>query len=174
MPEDFTLREATPGDIGIVMHHRRNMFYDMGHRDEPALAAMIATSEPLFLKGLTTGSYRGWLFEEPSGRVVAGGGIILLDYHSSPTDPQAKRPFIVNMFTEPEHRRKGLARRLMRTMIDWCRKEGFGGVLLHASDEGRPLYASLGFEPTNEMRLDVRPRDGRGDCSISKIGRAHV
>jgi hypothetical protein len=26
-------------------------------------------------------------------------------------------------------------------------------VILHASDEGRPLYEKLGFEATNEMRL---------------------
>jgi hypothetical protein len=25
-------------------------------------------------------------------------------------------------------------------------------LVLHASDEGRPLYESMGFEPTNEMR----------------------
>jgi hypothetical protein len=41
-------------------------------------------------------------------------------------------------------------------MIDWCRTQGFMNVTLHASDKGRPLYESLGFEPTNEMRLDLR------------------
>jgi hypothetical protein len=28
-------------------------------------------------------------------------------------------------------------------------------VILHASDDGRQLYESLGFESTNEMRLKV-------------------
>jgi hypothetical protein len=28
-----------------------------------------------------------------------------------------------------------------------------GAVVLHASEEGRALYESLGFEETNEMRL---------------------
>ena len=62
------------------------------------------------------------------------------------------------MYTDPEFRRQGIARRLMQTMIDWCRKEGFVRVDLHASDKGRPLYESLGFEPTNEMRLNLRKR----------------
>ncbi len=155
MSEHFQIREATTDDIKIVMHHRRSMFFDMGYRDEAALAAMVATSEPFFLKGLSMGSYRGWFVEEPAGKVIAGGGIIILDYHSSPLDPLAKRPVIVNMFTEPEFRRRGLARKLMNIMIDWCKKEGFGTVLLHASDEGRPLYESLGFEQTNEMRLKL-------------------
>jgi len=56
------------------------------------------------------------------------------------------------MYTEPEHRRRGLARRLMEAMIGWCREEGYASLFLHASDEGRALYAALGFSPTNEMR----------------------
>jgi GNAT superfamily N-acetyltransferase len=47
------------------------------------------------------------------------------------------------MYTEPEHRRQGLARRLMDAMIAWCGREGYGTLYLHASDEGRALYASL-------------------------------
>jgi len=41
-------------------------------------------------------------------------------------------------------------------MIAWCRAQGFAGVTLHASDQGRPLYESLSFEPTTEMRLKLR------------------
>ena len=43
----------------------------------------------------------------------------------------------------------------MRTLIDWCRTEGFESVNLHASADGRPLYEQLGFEATNEMRLSL-------------------
>jgi GNAT superfamily N-acetyltransferase len=59
------------------------------------------------------------------------------------------------MYTEPEYRRRGLARKLMEIMIAWCKQEAFGSVLLHASDEGRPLYEALGFVATNEMRLKL-------------------
>jgi len=43
----------------------------------------------------------------------------------------------------------------MQTMIDWCKREGLARVTLHASDQGRHLYESLGFEPSNEMRLNL-------------------
>ena len=148
-----TIRQATPADLDVVMRHRRSMFADMGDRDRPALDAMDASSRPLFARALADGSYRGWLAQEHDGRVVAGGGIILLPYHSSPRDPSPQRAWIVNMYTEPEHRRQGLARRLMDEMIAWCRGRRMTTVYLHASDEGRPLYESLGFTPTNEMRL---------------------
>jgi hypothetical protein len=46
-------------------------------------------------------------------------------------------------------------------MIDWCRENGFINVGLHASDEGRPVYEQLGFKPTNEMRLELGPAEGK-------------
>lgn len=128
------------------------MFADMGSGDREALDAMEATSRPLFAGALVDGSYRGWLAEE-AGRVVAGGGVIVLPYHSSPRDARPRRAWIVNMYTERSHRRRGLARRLMEEMIRWCRAQRMTAVYLHASDEGRALYESLGFTPTNEMSL---------------------
>jgi GNAT superfamily N-acetyltransferase len=117
---------------------------------------MLKTSRPFFDRRLSDGTYRAWLAEDPAKNVIAGGGLIIFDYHSSPSDPFPKRPIIVNMYTEPAFRRQGIARTLVRIMIDWCRNEGFGSVVLHASNDGRPLYEQLGFRPTNEMRLMLR------------------
>ena len=64
---------------------------------------------------------------------------------------------IVNVYTEPAYRRRGLARRLMVAMLEWAHGEGYGTVSLHASDFGRSLYESLGFKATNEMRLQLKP-----------------
>jgi hypothetical protein len=44
----------------------------------------------------------------------------------------------------------------MLLMIQWLKEQGFSSVVLHASDEGRPLYETLGFVPTNEMRLRLK------------------
>ena len=153
---EFTIREATVADLEVVLHHRRSMFLGMGFQDETALDSMLSTSRPFFALRLGDGRYRAWLVENSAHEIVAGGGIIIIDYHSSPADPLPKRPVIVNMYTEPPYRRKGIARTLMQTMIDWCRKEGFGSVLLHASNDGRSLYEELGFKQTNEMCLMLR------------------
>ncbi len=149
----YRIRQATPQDLEVVLHHRRRMFEDMGFGDRQALDAMIAASTPLLRRGLTDGTYRGWLVEAPGNRVVAGGGIIILQFQPHPRDPQPQRAWVVNMFTEPEDRRRGLARQLMQTILAWCRAEGMRFLYLHASGEGRPLYESMGFEPNNEMRL---------------------
>lgn len=153
--DTYQIRPATPHDLEAILRHRRRMFEDMGHADPAAVAAMLASSTPLLQRGLTNGSYRGWLVEAPGHGIVAGGGVIVLEYQSHPRDPRPQRAWVVNMFTEPEHRHRGLARRLMATIIDWCRAEGMRSLYLHASDDGRPLYEQIGFTPTNEMRLDL-------------------
>lgn len=152
----YRLRRAQAADLARVLRHRRRMFEDMGYRDLAALDAMQAAAEPFLAQGLADGSYQGWLVDDAGGQVVAGGGVALVPFQPHPRDPTSRRAFVLNLFTEPEHRRRGLARRLMQAMVDWCREQGLQALSLHASDEGRPLYESLGFTPTNEMRLFLR------------------
>jgi GNAT superfamily N-acetyltransferase len=147
------IRPATPGDLETVLRHRRRMFEEMGFRDPAALERMLEVSATLLGRGLADGSYRGWLAEAPDGRVVAGGGVIVLTFQPHPIDPRPQRAWVVNMFTEPEYQRRGLARRLVQEMIAWCRAEGMRYLYLHASDAGRPLYESMGFIANNEMRF---------------------
>ena len=67
------------------------------------------------------------------------------------------RAYLLNVYVYQEFRRQGVARRLMQVMVDWCRAQGFSTVWLHASDEGRPLYESMGFAASNEMKLTFAP-----------------
>jgi GNAT superfamily N-acetyltransferase len=154
--DEITIREAGQQDLAAILHHRRAMFEDMGQKDEAALKAMEASSQLFFAQAQAEGWYRAWLAQNAAGEVVAGGGILILPWPSHPRDSQTRRPMIVNVYTEPEYRRQGLARRLMVIMLEWLRQQGYGTVSLHASDYGRTLYESLGFEPTNEMRLQLK------------------
>ncbi len=152
----FHIRKATLNDLHHLVHHRRAMFEEMGHRDPVMLNRVDQASQTYFTEALRLGTYKAWLAETPEPRVVAGGGIVIADWPGFPGESLAKRAWILNMYTEPEARRCGLAKQLLQTMLDWCTNEGFRSVSLHASPAGRPLYESLGFQPTNEMRLHLR------------------
>ncbi len=152
----FHIREATRNDLHHLVHHRRAMFEEMGHRDPVMLDRVDQASQTYFAEALRLGTYKAWLAETPEPRVVAGGGIVVADWPGFPGESLAKRAWILNMYTEPAARRRGLAKQLLQTMLDWCRNEGFRSVSLQASPAGRPLYESLGFQPTNEMRLHLR------------------
>jgi GNAT superfamily N-acetyltransferase len=154
MNMDIAIRQATLNDLPAILRHRRGMYEDMGYKDGPALAGMVSTSENYLQQALADGSFRGWV-AEANGRVVAGAAILISPWPSHPYDQQCRRATILNMYVDPKFRRQGIARRLMHAMLEWCRMQGFVNVQLHASDQGRPLYESLGFKPTNEMQLKL-------------------
>jgi GNAT superfamily N-acetyltransferase len=150
----ITIRAATLADIPILRRHRRLMWWDMGRRDETALDLMESAAHEYFAVALRDGSYRGFLAVDAHQEVIGGGGIVISDWPGVLGQRQPKRAMILNLYVERQHRRRGIAYELMKEMIAWCQTNGFLGVSLRASDEGRPLYERLGFRPTNEMRLD--------------------
>jgi ribosomal protein S18 acetylase RimI-like enzyme len=152
---EITIRPATPNDIPVLLRYREGMYRDMGYSDEAAIAKMISTSRIYLDEAMRNGSFRAWL-AIVNHRPVAGAGLIINPWLSHPYDQQCRQATILNVYTDPQFRRKGIARRLMHTIIDSCREEGFTHVSLHASKDGRALYESLGFEPTSEMRLRLR------------------
>ena len=152
---DLVIRPATVADIPEILRQRRAMYEDMSYTDTRALDAMVEAAEPYLSKAIADGSFRAWLAQR-DGRIAAGGAVIISPWPAHPYDLECRQATILNVYTYPEHRRQGIARRLMQTMIEWCRHEGFFRVSLHASQDGRRLYESLGFEPSNEMRLQLR------------------
>jgi GNAT superfamily N-acetyltransferase len=155
MNQSVVIREATLNDVAEIVRQRRAMYLDMDYPDSPALSAMASTCEPYLLEALPQGSFRGWLAMS-DGRIAGGGAVVISPWPSHPYDLECRRATILNVYVYPEFRRQGIARRLMQTMIGWCRQQKFATVFLHASRDGRHLYESLGFEATNEMKLKLR------------------
>ena len=60
---------------------------------------------------------------------------------------------IANVYTHPDHRRRGLARWLMQAVLEWCASNGMDLVTLSPSEEARPLYESLGFSATRDSLM---------------------
>lgn len=55
---------------------------------------------------------------------------------------------VMNVYTKPEYRRKGLAGKLLKMLLEDSEKMGLDFVELKATDSGYNLYKSVGFEDT--------------------------
>jgi GNAT superfamily N-acetyltransferase len=155
----ITIREATVDDIPEIVRQRRRMYEDMHYTDVASLERSGSLNTAYLQKAIAEGSFRAWLACSDS-RVAAGGAVLVAPWPAHPYDLECRRATILNVYTEPAYRRRGIARQVMQTMIAWCKQQGFARVNLHASDDGRHLYESLGFEPSNEMRLTLRRAEG--------------
>ena len=129
------------------------MFRDMGQGTADELDRMVEVAKPWLARALADGVYHHWLAVDSAGRVAGGGGVLLCPWPANPKDPCTERAMILNVYTEPEFRKRGIARQIMLAILAWVKEHGLNAVNLHASDEGRRLYEKLGFEATNEMRL---------------------
>jgi len=155
LPDGFSLRRASTADLDILVEHRRAMFRDMGSSDEAALTSMASKFRPWLAERMKAGDYLAWLVSAPDGSIAAGMGLWLMDWPPHMVGQSARRANILNVYTNADFRRRGLARELMTAALAWCRENGVDTVILHASPAGRSIYEALGFAPTNEMRLQL-------------------
>ena len=142
------VRRATVDDLPLLLRYRRAMAEEMNAPDPAAVDRMIAALEPYLRVAMPGGRWRAWI-AEPGGC----GAVEIVQWVPGRLDPTPRRAWIHSVYVQPSLRRRGIGRQLTQTMVAWCREQGFQSVYLHASEEGRPLYESLGFEPSTEMRL---------------------
>jgi GNAT superfamily N-acetyltransferase len=159
----FRVRLATAADAPIIAGHRCRMFQDMGELPPPADEHLHARTVAYLVGALQRAEYVGWLaspLSEPE-TIVAGAGVQRRRALPHPLKlggggisvAEGRHGIVLNVYTEPAWRRRGLAELLMRRILTWAREERLERVVLHASREGRRLYERLGFVATNEMRF---------------------
>ncbi|OUO79013.1 GNAT family N-acetyltransferase [Blautia sp. An249] len=106
-----------------------------------------------YQKALCDGSHIAYLvFDE--NRFVGSGGVsffqVMPTYHNS----SGNKAYIMNMYTNPEYRRLGIAYKTLDMLIRDTKSKGITAISLEATDMGRPLYEKYGFVKMNdEMEL---------------------
>jgi len=151
-PMSLTLRPSSTADLEIHVAHRLALFRDMEAGSSEGLRRMAETFRIQLRNWLVSGQCRGFLMED-DGRPVAGVLMLMKESLPTPVTPLSVRGYLFNIYTEPSHRRQGLAARLTDAALDLARECGLEILELHASLEAEGLYQRMGFVPTSEMRL---------------------
>ena len=143
MSSTYRIRPATLDDIDVLVRHRIGMFTNMGvPLDTTALGEAFRA---WLVEVMPPGTYRAWLAETAEGEIAAGGGITILPWPPGPRYLGDRLAFVYNVYTEPVHRRRGLAHLVMDAIHAWCREAGITSRALNTSLDGRPLYESMGY-----------------------------
>ena len=150
----YTIRKAELDDIPTVIDFRAKMFAlvwtEGGDLDE-----MSTFSHSYFRDKMNEEEFHAWIAETELGEPVACSALSYYYLTPKPSNIEGRYGYISSMYTEDEHRRKGLSRRLLKATLEFGRASGLKFVKLHASEFGRPLYESEGFKAWNEMSLDL-------------------
>lgn len=98
-------------------------------------------------------SHAAWLVFD--GEEVVGTGAVSF-YQVMPTyhNPSGKKAYIMNMYTRPDYRRRGIAHRVLELLTAEAEMRQIDAVTLEATAAGRPLYEAFGFTAMrDEMEL---------------------
>jgi GNAT superfamily N-acetyltransferase len=128
------------------------MFTEMGFSPQQVSIAMERARHE-FYRGILGNSFHAWLAKVGES-VVAVSAVLLHDWPSHPSQLDThRRAYVINVFTQPEYRRLGVARKLMEEIIGWAKRQRHNALWLHPSEPAKRLYEELGFVPTTEMKL---------------------
>ncbi|MEU0252437.1 GNAT family N-acetyltransferase [Streptomyces sp. NPDC006184] len=156
-----SVRRARPEDAAEVLRLRQLMLDSLWGNGSPGAADWHAQSLPTLRErlGEEDGDFAAFVVDR-AGRPGALAALVAgtVEYRIGKAgNPRGRVGYVFSVATDPDARRRGYARSGMTELLAWFRARGAGHVLLNASPEAEPLYASLGFtrDPDPSMRLPL-------------------
>ena len=142
---EVTIREAKPGEMGIVASRQSAFAMDELELDGTYEAALFDEMTQ-FLKNQVNGKGRAWVADY-CGSIV---GSLAVDHAADKT--AVLRWFLVDQ----EFRRMGIGKRLMEEALKFCSENSYRKVQAWAFTElrfARRLFETYGFSPSKEENI---------------------
>jgi len=146
---------ATADDISELTRLRKAyLLEDYGTVPEETMTR-IADSLPGYFRSHLDRELFAFVCRE-GGRTVSCCFLYVSEKPANPSFVSGMTGAVMNVYTEPEYRRKGIAGRLVRMLLTKAEELGLDFVELKATDSGYPLYRSLGFEDAVSEYHDMK------------------
>ena len=151
---DIEYRKATIDDLDILTKTRIEVLRAANALDDNTdMSRVEKESRAYYENALSNDFHTAYLVFDGDDFIGAGG---ISYYTVMPTfhNPTGRKAYIMNMYTRPDHRRKGIATKTLDLLIQDAKKRGVTSISLEATDLGRKLYERYGFvSMSSEMEL---------------------
>ena len=143
----FEYRIATSDDIELLMESRLEMLKVVNNLDPNYQfdEELVNCSRDYFLNGDHT-----TVLVVDGEKVIACASMSYMWIMPTFSHPTGKRAHLMNVYTNKDYRRKGIARKMVNMLIEEAWNKGATEISLDATSLGRPLYKSLGFGNNTE------------------------
>ena len=141
MRDEIVYKRLTEKELNTFIDMRIKQLREEGAKEEIDL---VPSLKQYYMRHMADGTFVSWLaFDED--QIVGTSGMSFVEKPPYFGCPSGKIGLLSSMFTDPDYRRKGIAKELLSRVIDDARKYGCGTVQITASDMGVKLYSSFGF-----------------------------
>ena len=134
-------RKLTENDLETFINMRINQLREEGATDEMDLSPALMD---YYQRHLANGTFVSWLAMD-GDKIIGTSGMSFVEKPPSFGCPTGRIGLLSSMYTNPDYRRQGIARELLRRVVEEARAYGCGTVQITASDMGVLLYSDFGF-----------------------------
>lgn len=151
---NLTYKKATIQDIDILTETRIEVLRAANKLPgDIDMSKVESQSYNYYKKALSDGTHIAYLVFDESC-FVGTGGVSFFQVMPTFHNPSGKKAYIMNMYTAPAYRRKGIAYKTLDMLVEETKRNGISAISLEATPMGRPLYEKYGFvKMNNEMEL---------------------
>ncbi len=134
-------KRLTEKELSTFIDMRINQLREEGAREEIDLAPAL---KEYYVRHIADGTFVAWLAFD--GETIIGtSGMSFVEKPPYFGCPSGKLGLLSSMFTNPNYRRKGIAKELLSRVVNDAREYGCGAIQITASDMGVKLYTNFGF-----------------------------
>jgi GNAT superfamily N-acetyltransferase len=150
-------RRATVNDVQTLIDYRVRFLNELhGHAEDDDTQILRKSLREYFSEAIPSGSFIAWLAEQ-DGKTVGTGGMVLWQMPGRYGGLETGRlGYILNMYTIPDARGKGVCTRLLRELIKEAKSLGLRYLHLHASEDGMRVYRKAGFAEPKRPELALK------------------
>ena len=150
----FLYKRATIEELELLTETRIEVLRAANQLSENVdMTEVREQSYRYYKEALCDGTHIAYLiFEEED--FAGAGGISFFQVMPTYHNPTGRKAYIMNMYTKPLYRRKGIAYKTLDMLVTEAKRKGITAISLEATDMGRPLYEKYGFaKMKDEMEL---------------------
>lgn len=134
-------KRLTEKELDIFIDMRIKQLREEGAKEEIDLVPAL---KDYYTRHMADGTFVSWLAFD--GEMIIGtSGMSFVEKPPYFGCPSGKMGLLSSMFTNPNYRRKGIAKELLSRVVKDAREYGCGTIQITASDMGIKLYTAFGF-----------------------------
>ena len=137
----ITYEKLTPDRVDQFIKIRINQLREEGATQDIDLVPAL---QDYYKRHMADGTFVSWLAID-DGEIVGTSGMSFVEKPPYFSCPSGRLGLLSSMYTDPGHRRMGIAKELLSRVVEEARNYGCGCVQITASDMGVLLYTDFGF-----------------------------
>ena len=137
----ITYRKLEEKDLETFIRMRITQLREEGATEDLDLVPALMD---YYHRHMADGTFVSWLAVD-GDQIVGTSGMSFVEKPPYFGCPTGRVGLLSSMYTDPAYRRRGIAKELLRHVVEEAREYGCGSVQITASDMGVLLYTDFGF-----------------------------